>query len=90
MKPPARPISNFDKPLRLLLNGGSVLIHEVAAAPLMKSAPIHLDVNGCVHILDIPADTSLLHVLRNDLGLNGPKFGCGLGECGACAVLVDG
>ncbi|MGE3871954.1 MAG: (2Fe-2S)-binding protein [Parvibaculaceae bacterium] len=35
-------------------------------------------------------DTPLLYILRNDLGLNGPKFGCGLGECGACAVLVDG
>jgi nicotinate dehydrogenase subunit A len=38
--------------------------------------------------VDVPRDTALLYVLRNDLGLNGPKFGCGLGECGACAVLV--
>lgn len=52
--------------------------------------PICLDVNGRRHLLDIPARTALLHVLRNDLGLNGPKFGCGLGECGACAVLIDG
>jgi nicotinate dehydrogenase subunit A len=35
-------------------------------------------------------EASLLHVLRNDLGLNGPKYGCGLGECGSCTVLVDG
>jgi nicotinate dehydrogenase subunit A len=36
------------------------------------------------------ADTPLLHILRNDLGLNGPKYGCGLGECGSCTVLIDG
>lgn len=47
-------------------------------------------VNG--HNRESPAepDTPLLYVLRNDFGLNGPKFGCGLGQCGACTVLVDG
>ncbi|MBB2170379.1 (2Fe-2S)-binding protein [Gluconacetobacter aggeris] len=49
-----------------------------------------LTVNGTGHVLDVPPDTTLLHVLRNDLGLNGPKYGCGLGECGACSVLVGG
>jgi len=51
---------------------------------------IALTVNGRAHALAVPADAPLLTVLRNDLGLNGPKYGCGLGECGACSVLVDG
>jgi len=52
--------------------------------------PIELTVNGRRHALQVPADAPLLAVLRNDLGLNGPKYGCGLGQCGACTVLVDG
>jgi nicotinate dehydrogenase subunit A len=51
---------------------------------------LSLTVNGRSHSLPVSADAPLLTVLRNDLGLNGPKFGCGLGECGACTVLVDG
>ena len=47
-------------------------------------------VNGEPHIVDAAPDTPLLYVLRNDLGLNGPKFGCGLGQCGACAAIVGG
>lgn len=48
-------------------------------------------VNGqSVSLVAATAHTTLLHVLRNDLRLNGPKFGCGLGQCGACTVLVDG
>lgn len=49
-----------------------------------------LRVNGEEHTLDTQSDTPLLYVLRSELGLRGPKFGCGLGECGACTVLVDG
>jgi nicotinate dehydrogenase subunit A len=49
-----------------------------------------LKVNGAVHSVAAEPDTPLLYVLRNDLGLNAAKFGCGLGQCGACTVLVDG
>ncbi len=53
--------------------------------------PMSLDVNGrpTPVIVDDP-DTPLLYVLRDDLGLHGPRFGCGLGQCGACTVHVDG
>ena len=55
------------------------------------SRPLHLLVNGGEHAVPAASpDTPLLLVLRNDLGLNGPKYGCGSGECGACTVLVDG
>jgi nicotinate dehydrogenase subunit A len=51
---------------------------------------IKLTVNGQQHAVNAEPDTPLLYVLRNDLGLNGAKFGCGLGQCGACTVIVDG
>jgi nicotinate dehydrogenase subunit A len=51
---------------------------------------VSLRVNGAMHSVAAEPDTALLYVLRNDLGLNAAKFGCGLGQCGACTVLVDG
>ncbi len=50
--------------------------------------PHRIIVNGEPRLVDAGPDTPLLYALRNDLGLNGPKFGCGLGQCGACAAIV--
>ena len=50
---------------------------------------IKLTVNGHDHQIDVDPETPLLYVLRGELALNGAKFGCGLGQCGACAVMVD-
>jgi nicotinate dehydrogenase subunit A len=51
---------------------------------------IELTVNGSVHAVTVNPTVTLLQVLRHDLGLSGPKYGCGLGQCGACLVLLDG
>jgi nicotinate dehydrogenase subunit A len=53
-------------------------------------ASISLKVNGLVHTVDIDPQTPLLYVLSDDLELRGPKFGCGLAQCGACTVLIEG
>ena len=53
-------------------------------------AVLDLNVNGTSRQVDVDPATPLLYVLSDDLGLKGPKFGCGLGQCGACTVLVDG
>jgi nicotinate dehydrogenase subunit A len=53
-------------------------------------AAITLRVNGSPHAVDVDPATPLLYVLSDDLGLRGPKFGCGLGQCGACAAIVNG
>ena len=51
---------------------------------------IELKVNGHPHTLDLEPSTPLLYILRNDLDLRGPRFGCGLGQCGACKVIING
>lgn len=51
---------------------------------------LSLNVNGHARSVDVDADTPLLYVLRDDLALKGPRFGCGLGQCGACTVIIDG
>jgi nicotinate dehydrogenase subunit A len=53
-------------------------------------ARMTLDVNGSSHTIDADPDMPLLYALRNDLGLNNPHFGCGLAQCGACTVHIDG
>jgi aerobic-type carbon monoxide dehydrogenase small subunit (CoxS/CutS family) len=53
-------------------------------------AVVSLRVNGATHDVDVDPATPLLYVLRNDLNLRGPRFGCGLAQCGACTVIVDG
>src|SRR5262250_2099448 len=53
-------------------------------------ANISLRVNGKAHTVDVDPATPLLYILRNDLDLHGPRFGCGLGQCGACTVIVNG
>jgi nicotinate dehydrogenase subunit A len=53
-------------------------------------AQISLNVNGRVRVVDADSSTPLLYVLRDNLGLHGPRFGCGLGQCGACTVIMEG
>ena len=57
---------------------------------MTRMSAITLKVNGRAHAVEVEPSTPLLYVLRNDLGLHGPRFGCGLGQCGACAVIING
>lgn len=60
----------------------------VGAVELVRNRQSSIVVNGATHHVESASGTPLLYVLRDELGLRGPKFGCGLGQCGACAVLV--
>ena len=68
------------------------LPHEADAAlhSELHQAPLSLSVNGARVQTLLPRATPLLSFLRNDCSLNGPKYGCGLGECGTCSILIDG
>src|SRR5262249_35807750 len=63
---------------------------EVCDNIVSVMSTIALKVNGSAHRVDVDPSTPLLYVLRNDLGLQGPRFGCGLGQCGACTVIING
>src|SRR6202011_6328482 len=64
--------------------------HPPRRSHAARQAMMTLKVNGRDHQVDADPDTPLLYVLRDDLNLNAAKFGCGLGQCGACTVMVDG
>src|SRR3979490_2413165 len=63
---------------------------DVTASGAESMRNITLKVNGKTQTLDVDPTTPLLYILRNDLGLQGPRFGCGLGQCGACTVIING
>jgi nicotinate dehydrogenase subunit A len=67
-----------------------ISFHTTRRERELAMARISLKVNGTPSVVDTDPATPLLYVLRDDLGLNGPKFGCGLSQCGACTVLMDG
>ena len=62
----------------------------LAERPGEDMGAISLKVNGGVHVVDVDPETPLLYVLSDELHLRGPKFGCGLGQCGACTVIMNG
>ena len=80
----------FDLFVRFVVVPGELGL-EVGSCTLRNvMANFTLRVNGKTHTVDVDPATPLLYVLRNDLDLHGPRFGCGLGQCGACTVLIKG
>jgi nicotinate dehydrogenase subunit A len=65
-------------------------VTDTAASSANAPAPVRFIVNGIERAVAAEHDTPLLYILRNDLKLKGAKFGCGIGECGACSVLLNG
>lgn len=65
-------------------------VPAVQAAPGMAVLRLQLQINGTTFDAPVPRAATLLHLLRNDAGCHGPRYGCGLGQCGACTVFVDG
>src|SRR6476620_4608822 len=65
-------------------------MHATSAGSALDVEPLALNVNGRTWSVEVARSTPLLYVLRNDFELNGPEYGCGLGQCGASTVLLDG
>jgi aerobic-type carbon monoxide dehydrogenase small subunit (CoxS/CutS family) len=76
-------------PRLLSAHSGATLRGRAEGDPELMSN-FTVKVNGTSHTVDVDPATPLLYILRNDLGLQGPRFGCGLGQCGACTVLIKG
>jgi xanthine dehydrogenase iron-sulfur cluster and FAD-binding subunit A len=82
-------IDFFSRPVSVV----NISSQETQKNPIKKEpnmARISLRVNGKSQTVETDPETPLLYVLRDDLKLNGPKFGCGLGQCGACTVIING